>query len=184
MNLYIETDSSGNPVNHPAFEDNLLQAFGAIPSNWQPFTRVDQPVPTTYQVLDSTEPTYQKVNGVWTDVWALRAMTTAEETAKQQAVQTAWAARPNAFNFTTWTFDVPSCSYVPPTPMPTDGQNYFWQGSSSSWKVIPARPTDGQNYILNLTTGAWQVAPAMPTDGKNYAFSQQTWTWVVVPSSS
>ena len=78
MNLYIETEN-GNPINHPAFEDNLLQAFGAIPAHWEPFNRVERPTLSIYQVLDSQESTYQKIDGVWTDVWSLRDMTSEEK---------------------------------------------------------------------------------------------------------
>jgi len=154
MNLYIETNN-GQPVNHPAFEDNLLQAFGSVPSHWEPFTRVERPVPGVYQVLDSEEPTYQKVNGIWTDVWALRDMTDAEKTAKQQAVQAAWAALPNNSNFSAWTFDATTCAYIPPTPRPTDGKQYFWQGTTNSWVVTPEYPTDGKQYKLDIPTATW-----------------------------
>ena len=141
MNLYIQIEN-GQTVNHPAFEDNLLQAFGSIPSNWEPFTRVERPTPSIYQVLDSEEPTYQKVNGVWTDVWDLRDMTDAEKAAKQQAVKDAWAANPNASNFTAWTFDESICAYVPPIPRPTDGKIYTWQGITNSWIVVSATPSN------------------------------------------
>jgi hypothetical protein len=33
MKLYIETEN-GWVKNHPAFENNLLEAFGSIPENW------------------------------------------------------------------------------------------------------------------------------------------------------
>jgi hypothetical protein len=141
MNLYIQIEN-GQTVNHPAFEDNLLQAFGSIPSNWEPFTRVERPTPSIYQVLDSEEPTYQNVNGVWTDVWDLRDMTDAEKAAKQQAVKDAWAANPNASNFTAWTFDESICAYVPPIPRPTDGKIYTWQGITNSWIVVSATPSN------------------------------------------
>jgi len=154
MNLYIETNN-GQPINHPAFEDNLLQAFHAIPSHWEPFTRIERPVPGVYQVLDSEEPTYQKVNGVWTDVWALRDMTDAEKTAKQQALKASWAALPNASNFTAWTFDEATCTYIPPIPRPTDDKQYFWQGTTNSWVVTPEYPTDGKQYKLDIPTATW-----------------------------
>lgn len=155
MNLYIETDGNGNTVNHPAFEDNLIQAFGAVPAHWESFTRVEIPTPTVYQVLDSQEPTYQKVNGIWTDVWALRDMTDAEKTAKQQAVQATWATRKDISNLTAWTFDATICEYVPPTPMPTDGKDYFWQGTTNTWQILPPYPTDGKQYKLDFATATW-----------------------------
>ena len=42
MNLYIETNN-GQTINHPAFEDNLIQAFGSIPEHFEPFVRVERP---------------------------------------------------------------------------------------------------------------------------------------------
>jgi hypothetical protein len=71
MNLYIETEN-GVTKNHPAFEDNLIQAFGSIPEHWEPFIRVERPILTPYQVLESDTPIYSKVDGVWTDVWTVR----------------------------------------------------------------------------------------------------------------
>ena len=82
MNLYIQVEN-GQTINHPAFEDNLIQAFGRVPDNWEPFIRVERPVPGVYEVLESDQPTYQKVDGTWTDVWALRPMTDEEKAAKQ-----------------------------------------------------------------------------------------------------
>lgn len=131
MNLYIQVQD-GQPINHPAFEDNLLQAFGAIPENWEPFVRVVCPVPPTYQIFESQEPIYQKVNNVWTDVWLLRNMTDTEKTTKQQEVKEAWASLPNRENFIAWVFNEETCQYVPPTPRPTEG-DYRWDGATNSW---------------------------------------------------
>ena len=153
MNLYIQIENE-NPINHPAFEDNLISAFGSIPADWQAFTRVERPEPGVYQVLASQDPTYQQVNGVWSDVWAVRDMTDEERAAAQQAAQTAWAARPDAANFAAWTFDEATCTYVPPTARPADG-NYAWRGTDNTWVAIPAYPTDGGTYRFDLTTGAW-----------------------------
>jgi hypothetical protein len=159
MNLYIQVDENGNTANHPAFEDNLLQAFGSIPSNWEPFIRVQQPTPNTYQILENTTSTYQKINGTWTDVWQLRDMTDIEKATKQQAVKDAWSSNPNANNFTAWTFDESTCAYIPPQPKPTDtpptGQTYRWQGNTNSWQLAPVMPTDGKMYTWNFTTWVW-----------------------------
>jgi hypothetical protein len=153
MNLYIQIENE-NPINHPAFEDNLISAFGSIPDNWQAFARVERPEPGVYQVLTSEESTYQQVNGVWSDVWALRDMTDTERAARQQAVKDAWASRPDAANFAAWTFDESTCSYVPPTARPADGP-YAWRGTDNSWVAVPAYPDDGGTYRFDLTTGAW-----------------------------
>ena len=158
MNLYIQTEN-GNAVNHPAFEDNLIAAFGSIPANWETFIRVERPIPTLYQVLDSQEPTYQKANGAWSDTWSVRDMTAEEKAAKQQAVKDAWASRPDAANFAAWTFDAETCSYAPPTARPTDG-DYRWRGTDNTWVLVPDYPTDGGTYTFDLATGAWLATPA------------------------
>ena len=62
MNLYIETDN-GATKNHPALEDNLMQAFGSIPDHWEPFVRVARPTLAVYEILDPPEPVYTKING-------------------------------------------------------------------------------------------------------------------------
>jgi hypothetical protein len=40
MNLYIQI-KDGQPINHPSLEENLLQAFGAVPEDWKPFVRIE-----------------------------------------------------------------------------------------------------------------------------------------------
>ena len=90
MNLYIETEN-GATKNHPAFEDNLIEAFGSIPDHWEPFIRVDRPLPDLYKVVES-DPTYNKVNSVWTDVWAVRDMTAEEKVYWQATVDEIFAS--------------------------------------------------------------------------------------------
>jgi hypothetical protein len=158
MNLYIETEN-GTTKNHPAFEENLIQAFGTVPDRWELFIRVERPVPTIYQVFNSPDPVYAKVDSAWADVWSLRDMTTSEVSAKQQEVKDAWVAMPKRDNFTAWVFDEVTCAYQPPTPRPTDG-NYFWQGTTDSWKVTPPYPIDGKTYNLDFASASWvEVTP-------------------------
>lgn len=159
MNLYIETQN-GQPVNHPAFEDNLLQAFGAIPEHWEPFTRVERPAAGVYQVFDSEEPTYQKVDGVWTDVWAIRDMTDAEKAAKQQATRDAFNAREQAENWSAWTLDEATCTMQPPIPRPDpiEGVLVFWCGADNAWKEVPARPVDDGQYKFDFLAWNWVAA--------------------------
>jgi hypothetical protein len=109
-----------------------------------------------YQTFDGPEPTYQKVGGVWTDVWALRDMTDAEKAAKQQFTKDTWAVRPNAENFSAWVFDEATNAYEPPIPRPTQGK-HFWQGTTNSWQILPTRPDDGETYKFNFITGAWDA---------------------------
>ena len=161
MNLYIKTDGNGNTIDHPAFEDNLLQAFGSIPSEWEPFIRVERPIPTVYQVLDSEEPTYQKVNNVWTDVWALRDMTAEEKSNKQQMVRDAFNTREQASNWSAWTLDEATCTMQPPIPRPNPDQTKldaniftYWCGAENNWKDTPTKPTDGQ-YKFDFIAWNW-----------------------------
>jgi len=149
MNLYIETEN-GVTKNHPALEDNLLQAFGSIPEHWEPFIRVERPN-GVYQVLKSEEVVYSKVNGVWTDVWAVRDMTVEEKTAKQQSVITAFNNRVQAENWSAWTLDETICKMVSPIPRPEVDQAKLdagiltmWCGAENNWKDAPVRP-EGEN---------------------------------------
>jgi len=158
MNLYIETEN-GVIKNHPALEDNLIQAFGSVPAHWEPFTRVERPN-GIYQVLESEEVVYAKVNGVWSDVWAVRDMTAEEKTAKQQAVITAFNTREYASNWSAWTFDEATCTMVPPIPRPEPdlakieaGIYTIWCGADNNWKEAPARP-EGE-YKFDFIAWAW-----------------------------
>lgn len=153
MNLYIETEN-GVVKNHPAYEDNLIQAFGSIPVHWEPFIRVERPS-GIYQVLESDEPVYTKVDGVWTDVWTVRDMTAEEKTAKQQAVITAFNSREQTSNWSAWTLDEATCTMQPPIPRPAfiEGVNLRWCGADVSWKEAPARPEG--NYKFDFFAWNW-----------------------------
>lgn len=159
MNLYIETEN-GVTKNHPAFEDNLMQAFGSVPAHWEPFTRVERPVPGVYETLESDTAVYAKVDGVWTDVWTVRDMTAEEKTAKQQAVITAFNDRPQAENWSAWTLDEATCAMVPPIPRPELDEaklaqriSTFWCGADNNWKDTPARPEG--NYTFDFIAWQW-----------------------------
>ena len=154
MNLYIET-KNGVPKNHPAFEGNLIQAFGLIPEQWEPFTRIERPTPSVYQTMDSNEPVYAKVDGVWTDVWTVRELTAEEKTAKQQAVITAFNTRDQASNWSAWTLDEATCTMQSPIPRPepVEGKIVFWCGADANWKDVPVRP-EGE-YKFDFFAWAW-----------------------------
>jgi hypothetical protein len=154
MNLYIETEN-GVTKNHPAFENNLLQAFGSIPAHWEPFTRIERPTLSVYEVMASQDPTYEKVDGVWADVWHKRDMTAEEKTSKQQAVITAFNSREQAENWSAWTFDEATCTMQPPIPRPepVEGKLVFWCGADANWKEAPARP-EGE-YKFDFFAWAW-----------------------------
>jgi hypothetical protein len=153
MNLYIQIQD-GQPINHPAFEENLLQALGTIPENWELFVRVERPVPSVYQVLESNEPVYAKVNGVWTDVWALRDIT------EKEKVITEFNQRAQASNWSAWTFDEATNTMVPPISRPEPDQTKLdagimtvWCGADNNWKDTPVRPEG--NYKFDFFAWTW-----------------------------
>lgn len=159
MNLYIETEN-GVIKNHPANEKNLLEAFGSIPAHWEPFIRMERPMLNVYEVLESDNPVYAKVDNLWTDVWSVRGMTVEEKTAKQQAVITAFNAQYQASNWSAWTLDEATCTMQPPIPRPEpiEGVLVMWRGADNNWKEAPARP-EGQ-YKFDFL--AWQWVEITP----------------------
>ena len=159
MNLYIEIENGG-VKNHPALEDNLMQVFGTIPDNWEPFVRVERPTHSIYQVLDPQESVYAQVDGVWTDVWIIRDMTAEEKTTKQQAVRDAFNAREQSENWSAWVLDEETCQMAPPIYAPAPNRTKleqkiytFWCGADNNWKDTPARP-DG-NYKFDFFAWDW-----------------------------
>lgn len=161
MTLFIQIEN-GEPVNHPAFEGNLIQAFGSVPTNWEPFVRVEQPKTAIYETLESGQPTYQKINGVWSDVWPIRPMTTEEKIAVQQATINAFNMRDQAENWAAWTLDEEICEMVPPIPRPAPDQeklsqyiHTFWCGAENNWKDTPPRPQDGKLYKFDFFAWQW-----------------------------
>jgi hypothetical protein len=163
MNLYIETEN-GITKNHPALENNIIQAFGAVPAHWELFIRVERPTLGIYQVLESDESVYTKVDGVWTDVWTVREMTNEEKAVKQQAVITAFNSREQAENWSAWTLDEAICVMVPPIPRPEPDQtkldaNIFtvWCGADANWKDTPARPVDENQYTFDFFAWQWNA---------------------------
>lgn len=161
MNLYIEIEN-GQIKNHPAFEENLIQAFGVIPEHWEPFVRVERPAIGMYQVLESEVATYTKVDGVWTDVWAVRDMTVEEKAAVQQSVRDLFNTRDQAENWSAWVFDEAACKMVPPIPRPAPDQTKlgqriytYWCGAESGWKDTPAMPVDDNQYKFDFLVWQW-----------------------------
>jgi len=159
MKLYIETEN-GQIKNHPAFEDNLLQAFGTIPAHWEPFTRVDRPSIGVYQTMDSDDSVYAKVDGVWTDVWTVRDMTAEEKAAKQQETRDGFFNREQAENFSAWILDEATNTMIPPVTRPAidetkinAGIMTLWCGADVNWKDTPVRPEG--NYKFDLIAWQW-----------------------------
>ena len=173
MNLYIKV-VNGQPVDHPSFEDNLIQAFGSIPTEYQPFTRIPQPTTPigVYQkYAESYEnPVYAQVDGTWQDTWTVVDMTADEKAAKI-------AAAKEHQPYPSWTFDEATCTWVAPIPQPSDAGTgtppkfYVWDETSQAWQAGPTTPppTDpvppaGQYYKWNGTTQSYELAdiPSVP----------------------
>jgi hypothetical protein len=173
MNLYIETEN-GVAKNHPAFEDNLIQAFGSVPEHWMPFERVQRPVLNMYQIMESETPTYAFVDGVWKDVWHIREMTAEEKEATKQATikkaKDAWSSRPQIENWSTWVFNEETFNYEPPIPHPAIDQTKIdagiktvWCGAENNWKDTPAKPVDENQYKFDFIVWQWvQVVDSTP----------------------
>jgi hypothetical protein len=136
MNLYIQLQN-GEPVNHPIMEDNLKQAFPEMDLNNLPenFARFERIVPNVLGVYEVSEGlTYEWVDGIVKDVHHVRAMTTEERTAKQDAVKAEWQQNNG---FTSWIFNEETCAFKPPGPYPEDGKVYVWDEPTTSWVELP-----------------------------------------------
>jgi len=81
MNLFIKVIND-ETVDHPVMQGNLLDVFGEIPPEYQPFERTHPPTLGTFEVFDSIVPQYGIVNGVWSDLWPRRPMNSDELTLK------------------------------------------------------------------------------------------------------
>jgi hypothetical protein len=57
--------------------------------------------------------------------------------------------------YASWVLNETTCQWGAPTAMPTDGKNYQWRESDTSWVEMPDYPTDGKKYTWNLETGSW-----------------------------
>ncbi len=134
MELFIRI-KDGQPFEHPIFGDNFRQAFPNIDTNNLPaefsrFVRVAAPAVGVYEKNQTVS--YQLVDGVYTDVFAVEQMTAEEIAAKQQAAKDAWATN----GFASWAFSEATCSFEAPTPRPIDGKLYQWDEPTTSWVEV------------------------------------------------
>jgi hypothetical protein len=154
MNLYIQIEN-GQPINHPAFEDNLIQAFGAVPENWEKFVRLERP--TLEQTQEFCDPyvKYEKIDGVWTDVFQIKELTDEEARLKKiDEYKLEWNALPQRDNFSAWVLNEETIQYEPPIPRPAD-RKVIWHGASNSWVDMPVKPSDGKKYRMDFYTSSW-----------------------------
>lgn len=84
MKLYIQVDENGQCMNHPALEENLLHALGSIPDHWEPFERIPQNI--TVNRYQNAVCSYQKIDGVWKDVWTAEEKSDAEKSIIKQKI--------------------------------------------------------------------------------------------------
>jgi len=154
MKLFIKV-KDGYPINHPATEENLIQVFGVVPSDWEPFERVERPPVKVYQILENEEAIRRKIAGTWKEEWLLRDMTEAEITAKQEAVKSAWVQQPQAENWASWLFHKKHCEFCPPFPPPLSDVPLKWCGAENKWKEFPEKPTTGGPYKFDYFQWVW-----------------------------
>lgn len=159
--LYIQV-KDGLPINHPSYKANLIDAFGAVPNDWEPFIRVPNPVHENKTItLEHPEPVYRRIDGVWQDVWYTRPKT-AEELAAEKAAEEAarrlsvdalraqWDSHPYVHNFAAWKFNETTMKYEPPFPRPSSPGLYRWCGPDNNWKLAPPFPQDGKKYYFDF----------------------------------
>ena len=134
MALFLQIQN-GQPVNHPVYDFNLIQAYGTIPQGWAMFNRVQQPEGLITSPFQTAQCTYGlSSDGVtWEDVWTAVTMS-AEEQAALIAKTEANSPGPNV------TLNTTTLQWIPNTSKPTDGQKYYWDWVTGAWAVIPSTP--------------------------------------------
>lgn len=127
MKEYIQI-KDGITINHPAQEENLLQAFGEIPKDWALFQRTAVPsfILPAYKVY-YTEYVVDVDGKTWKDNWKIRDFTEEE---KQYQITSTKSFCP----YKAWVFDEPSCSWLPPFPKPTSDKPWVWDEETLDWK--------------------------------------------------
>ena len=135
MALFIQIQN-GQPVNHPVYDFNLIQAYGQIPQGWAMFNRIEQPAGLITSPFQTAQCTYAlSSDGVtWEDVWTAVEMTDAEKSALIAERQ----ANPPGPNVT---LNITTLEWTPNTAKPTDGQKYYWDWTKGEWAVFPAQPS-------------------------------------------
>lgn len=130
MSLYIQVQD-GQPINHPTLVDHLYGAFGGIPDNWKPFTRVDCPSRTVMpvDVYQVAEFIYLADGEGFKDQWFVRDMSEEE---KAEKIDRAQGRQP----YPSWSFDESTCTWVPPIPKPLTIEWSVWDEEALAWKDV------------------------------------------------
>jgi hypothetical protein len=143
MSFYIQVHEN-QPVNHPTVGDQLCGAFGKIPSNWKPFTWVDQPSNTTMpvDVYQVAEAIYAPDGDGFKHQWFVRDMSEEERIKKIADIR-------SFFHFPSWSFDEPTCSWLPPIPKPDSDKPWAWDEETLNWKDMtpPQIPLSAVSFV-------------------------------------
>ena len=55
-----------------------------------------------------------------------------------------------------WVLNEETCQWTAPVERPTtEGKQYVWRESDTSWIELTAMPTDDKEYVWDLETGSW-----------------------------
>lgn len=130
--LYIEVQN-GQPINHPILESNLRMFFGdqLLPEQYIEFIKTPMPEIGVYEIYVGAS--YQIENDHCVEIHHVRNMNDEEKLNKQNHVKTLFT---NHIGFSSWTFDENLCRFLPPVPMPEDGNRYEWNEETLSWNLI------------------------------------------------
>ena len=166
MNLYIETED-GVTKNHPAYEDNLIQAFGAVPAHWEPFIRVAAPPVGIFEVYEGAS--YALVDGVYTDVHNIRPMTTEEKASRIEQVRTNLPAN--------WTLNEETLQASPP-PRPTVKGEYPYQLDQETGQWVMSSIPPMPSWIPSADGLRYMPPVKKPQDGSKYRWDEPTISWI------
>ena len=134
MALFIQIQNE-QPVNHPVYDFNLIQAYGTIPQGWAMFNRIEQPDGLITNPFQTAQCTYGlSSDGVtWEDKWTALEMTDAEKAALISKTE----SNPPGPNVT---LNTTTLQWTPNTAKPTNGQKYYWDWVKGEW-VVYTPPT-------------------------------------------
>ncbi len=151
MKLYIRL-VDGNPFEHPMFEDNFKEAFPHIdvnnlPPEFAEFVRVPHRPLDRFEVYEGV--TYEKIDGVFTDVHHIRPMTEQEKLAYIESLKASppWENAVWADDILDWlppppkgfVYNARLKRFVPPFSPPKpwlDNARYSWNFEKENWDVI------------------------------------------------
>lgn len=143
-NLFIQI-RNGGPFEHPITEWNLRQFYPDLdvnkpPEGFERFVRNPLPEIGAFQTLMGTY--YEKVDGVWQDVYHIRDLTAVEKAEKISLYK-------QDFPFSdTWTFDETTLKWLPPVKYPDDGKKYYWVNEKKNWFLLPISVANTANVTL------------------------------------